>query len=267
MDMFAEQPNFGWVSLMHRDGNALAINDELNAYVNLPDERLSRKPDNKVAQAYAQARQKIGAPTECAVPSLLSTHAVVLYKYLADFDKTLGLGYGPEADVVAIEVAPAKSPAFIKKQNSRGIPSSFEQSLPWSDVVETKKFGHVAWYSKDVMPWKHGHVECIAIATDESIRTKKAALQEVIAGIHQAGMDIEQARVAGGAALREISDMIRKHIPKHNEEAIIQSLRPDLNVINFKNLNIDREGLRQIMTYAVEGVCCLAVFWHFLWRQ
>ena len=32
MDMFAEKPDFRWVSLIHRDGNALAINEMLNQY-------------------------------------------------------------------------------------------------------------------------------------------------------------------------------------------------------------------------------------------
>lgn len=50
-----------------------------------------------------------------------------------------------------------------------------------------------------------------------------------------------------------ISDMIRKHIPEHNQEAIIQSLRPDLNVINYSHLNVDEAGLKQIMDLAVEG--------------
>jgi len=87
------------------------------------------------------------------------------------------LGFGSDKDVIAIEVPPPKSPSFIKKQNSRGIPASFEQSLPWADVVETKVFGYVAWYSKDVMPWPNGHVECIAIATDDCIKNKHEALK------------------------------------------------------------------------------------------
>ncbi|MBW2204965.1 MAG: ABC transporter substrate-binding protein, partial [Deltaproteobacteria bacterium] len=170
MDMFRKKPDFRWVSLIHRDGNALAINDLLNADVNLPDERLLRHPDKKVAEAFVKAKRKLGRPTECGVPHLHATHTVVLYKYLKDHGKTLGLDSGEDNDVIAIEVPPSKSPIFIKKKNSRGIPASFEQSLPWADVVETKGFGHVAWYSKDVMKWPpHGHVECIVIATDECI--------------------------------------------------------------------------------------------------
>jgi NitT/TauT family transport system substrate-binding protein len=253
MDMFAERPNFRWVSLLHRDGNALAINDLLNADVKLPEERLKRKPDDKVARAYAKARNEMGRPSECGVPHLLSTHTVVLYKYLKDHGKGLDLGLGTDKDVVAIEVPPPKSPSFIKKQNSRGIPASFEQSLPWADVVETKRFGHVAWYSKDVMPWPNGHVECVAIATDNCVKNKREALQEVIHYIHKAGLDIEKARRQGGPAMMAISDMIRKHIPEHNQEAIIQSLRPDLNVINYRHLNVDKAGLKHIMDQAVEG--------------
>ena len=148
---------------------------------------------------------------------------------------------------------PPKSPAFLKKKNSRNTPAAFEQSLPWADVVETKGFGYVAWYSKDVMPWPKGHVECIAIATDKAIREKPEALREVIHYLHQAGLDIEAARRKGGSDMIAISDMIRKHIPEHNEDAIIQSLRPDLDVINYYNLNVDTAGLKQIMDYAVEG--------------
>ncbi len=65
MDMFTEKPNFRWVSLMHRDGNALAINDLLNKDVKLPKERVNSKPDHKVAEAYTNAKKKIGRPSEC----------------------------------------------------------------------------------------------------------------------------------------------------------------------------------------------------------
>ncbi|MBI9086085.1 MAG: ABC transporter substrate-binding protein [Desulfobacterales bacterium] len=254
MDMFREKPGFRWVSLMHRDGNALAINDQLNIDVKLPAERTRRLPDKKVAEAYVKAKQKLGQPTECGVPHLQATHTVVLYKYLKDHGKTLGLDFGMNNDVIAIEVPPPKSPSFIKKQNSRGIPASFEQSLPWADVVETQGFGHVAWYSKDVIKWPpHGHVECIAIATDACIKKKRDALQEVIRYIHQAGLDLEAARKEGGAGMAAIVDMIRKHIPEHNAQAIKQSLRIDLDVINYRHLNVDKAGLRQIMDLAVEG--------------
>ena len=50
--------------------------------------------------------------------------------------------------------------------------------------------------------------------------------------------------------------MIRKYIPQHSREAIKQSLRIDLNVINYKNLNVDEEAmdsLTEIMELAVEA--------------
>ena len=84
----------------------------------------------------------------------------------------LSLGEPGEAAVVSIEVAPHKSPVFRKKKNSRQHAAAFEQSLPWADVVETGGFGKVAWYSKDIIPWPHGHVECIVIATDKAIEEK-----------------------------------------------------------------------------------------------
>lgn len=253
MDMYRETPTIKWVGQMHRDGNALAINALINKHVNLPEKREDRKPDAKVAMAYSKVKQEMGRPSQVGVPSLLATHMVVLYKYLKDNGKTLGIGTGTKEDVVAIAVAPPKSPAFIKRQNSKGIAASFEQSLPWADVVETQNFGHVAWYSKDVLVWPKGHVECVALASDQSIQSKHEAIKEVIYYIHKAGIDIETARTQGGEAMKEIAAMVRRHIPEHNEQAIIQSLRKDLNVINYKNLNVEKPGMKMIMDLAVEG--------------
>ena len=253
MDMFAKNPTFRWVSLLHRDGNALAINELINDRVNLPADRLQRQPDRKVADAFAAMAEESGRASECAVPSLLATHTVVLYKYLKDHGKTLSLSAGTSGDVLAIPVAPPKSPDFIKVQNARGRPASFEQSLPWADIVETGQYGHVAWYSKDVLPWPEGHVECIAIAQDDTILNKGEALTEAIHYLHLAGQDIEEAREQGGDKLDEITAMIRKHIPEHSPEAIRQSLRLDLDVINYRHLNVDEKGLEQVMDLAVEG--------------
>lgn len=253
MDMFRESPTFRWVSLMHRDGNALAVNETLNYKIRLPARRLNRKPGDAVADAFALSKQKRGAPIECGVPHLLSTHTVILYKYLRDHGMTLGLGVEDDCDVMAVEVDPALSPIFIKKKSSRNLPACFEQSLPWADVVETEGFGYVAWYSKGVLPWPNGHVDGIAIATDECIENKTDALREVIYYIQKAGIDIERARVEGGEAMTPIVEMIQKHIPEHNAEAIIQSLRADLNVINYRALNVDKGGLKQVMDLAVEG--------------
>lgn len=253
MDMYRVSPKFRWVGQMHRDGNALAINDLINKYVQLPEKRISRKPDEKVANAYTRVKQDMGRPSKVGVPSLYATHIVVLYKYLKDHGKTLGIGTGTEEDVVAIAVPPPKSPSFIKKKNSRGIAASFEQSLPWADVVETQNYGHVAWYSKDVLVWPKGHVECIALASDDAIKNKREAIQEVIYYIHKAGLYIEEARLKGGDDMKEIADMVRKHIPEHNEQAITQSLRKDLNVINYENLNVEKAGMKMIMDLAVEG--------------
>lgn len=253
MDMFHKSPTFRWVGQMHRDGNALAINDLLNEEVKLPANRIDRKPTAKAAHEFSHASEHLGKPIQVGVPDLMATHAVVLYKYLKDNGKTMAIGRGKNEDAVIIPVAPPKAPAFIKKKNSRGQPAAFEQSLPWADVVETKNFGKVAWYSKDVLKWPNGHVECITLAKDTSIASKKDAVKEVIYFIHKAGEDIEKARRVGGDAIKEIAAMVRKHIPEHNAEAIIQSLRPDLNVINYQHLNIDKAGIKMIMDLAVEG--------------
>jgi NitT/TauT family transport system substrate-binding protein len=73
------------------------------------------------------------------------------------------------------------------------------------DIVETKRFGQIAWYSRDVMPRPKGHVELIAISKDSSIKEKSEALREVIYYIHKADLDFEKALKVGGDNLREIS--------------------------------------------------------------
>ncbi len=253
MDMFTEAPHFRWIGLMHRDGNALAINDLIRDKIDLPVQRKDRKPDQQVAEALRSIYQKRHQQIEVGMPHLLSTHTVVLYRYLKEHGLKMSLRPSNDAQVRAIAIAPPRSPAFIKGKSSRAQAAAFEQSLPWADIVETGGFGHVAWYSKDVMPWKNGHVECIALATDKAIANKQAAIQEVMSYIHRAGDDIERARNSGGDAMDEIVKIVRKHIPAHTREAIIASLDPKLRVINYNHLNVDKAGLKQIMDLAVEG--------------
>lgn len=252
MHMFAEQPNFRCVSLVHRDGNALALNEVFLKKVNLPPNRVDRKPTPDVAKAMADWKKDTGAPSVCGVPALESTHTVVLYKYLKDHGLKLAVGEG-EGDVLAKAVAPPKSPEFLQQEAKGGRAASFEQSLPWADVVETGGFGKVAWYSKDIIKWPHGHVECIMIANNEAIARKREALKELVHYIHKAGQDIDQARAQGGQALEEIAVLINKYIPTHSVEAVKQSLSAELGVINYSNLSPEKAGIKHIMDLAVEG--------------
>ena len=256
MDMFAEKPDFRWVSLIHRDGNALAVNELMDKVVKVESVRGKRKPDSRVAEALTVLKEEYDLPVECGIPSPLATHATILYKYLRDHNKTAGFTCDGKIDVLLKVVKPPKSPAYLKKKSARGMPAAFEQSLPWAEIAETGGYGKVAWYSKDVMNHPKGHVECIIIAKDEVIKKKRQALQEVIYFIHKAGQDIESARQNGGSQLDEIVSMIRKHIPKHSAKAIAQSLRPDLNVINYSNLNVDsnsKQSFKEIMELAFEA--------------
>ena len=184
---------------------------------------------------------------------LLATHSVVVYRYLKQQNVSLTLIPNRPAPVLLIPIAPPKSPAFIKGLSNRAQPAAFVQSLPWADVVETAGYGHVAWYSKDVMPWPEGHVECIVLAQDRAIAQKFSAIQEVLSYIQQAGRDIELARGQGRTPLENIIQLIRQHIPAHTHDAILASLNPDLRVINYNYLNVDKGGLKQIMDFAVEG--------------
>ena len=255
MDMYAKNPNFRWVSLIHRDGNALAVNKSFNDYIHLNPDKTQRKADNKVANAIKAIKKNTHKTVEIAVPSLLATHTTVLYKYLKDHNLTFSIEQNI-ADVSLRIVKPPKSIAYLKTKTIQKKAAAFEQSLPWVDIIETQDRGYIAWYSKDVMKHKNGHVECIIIAKDEVIKKKTKALKEVIYFIHKAGLDIERARIHGGKEFDEIISMIRHHIPKHTVKAIKESLRPDIMAINYKNLNVDanaKESFRKIMDLAFEA--------------
>lgn len=253
LDMFNAKPHFKWVGLMHRDGNALAINHLLNQIVQLPASRSDRQPTERVALALKQRKLEIGKPTFVGVPHLMSTHAVVLSHYLKQHGVSLSFSQNQAGDVLAISLAPPKSPGFIKGNSHRAVPAAIEQSLPWADIVETGGYGHVAWYSKDVLKWPNGHVECIAIAAQSALDQKYVAVQEVMSAIRRAGSDIEAARKTGGKAMQEIVNIVQKHIPMHTQSAIEASLNLDLRVINYEHLFPDIEGLAYIMRLALEG--------------
>lgn len=253
MEMFARKPIFRWISLIHRDGNALTLNNLLKEQVHLPIDKRSRLPDGKIVNAIKNYKRESGEPVRMGIPSILSTHAAILYKYLRDNKLSFGFRRGEDVDVILDLVKPPKSPVYLKRQEARGRLAAFEQSLPWPEVAESRGIGRISWYSRDVLNHEHGHVECIIIAKNQIIREKREALQEVIYYIHQAGRDIEVARRKGGQVLEDIITMIRRHIPEHTGEAIAQSLRPDLNVINYLHLNVDgnaKESLREIMDLA-----------------
>jgi len=256
MDMFIQKPIFRWISLIHRDGNALTINKYICDQVDIPMDKRGRLPDDKVADAIKSYRAEFNEPVRIAVPSLLATHTTILYKYLKEHNLSFGLRRSEDVDVVLDIVRPPDAPVYLKKQAARGRMAAFEQSLPWPEVAELKHTGQISWYSKDVMNHEKGHVECVIIAKNEAIREKRAALQEVINYIHLAGRDIESARIKGGKELEEIVNMVQKHIPEHSRESIIQSLRSDLNVINYLNLNIDdnaKASFTAIMALAYEA--------------
>ena len=256
MDMFAHKPNFRWISLIHRDGNALAINDTMNQEVKLHPEKSKRLPDEKIAQAFSDLKMKNSEIVHIAIPSLLATHTTILYKYLKEHNKTMSLYKYDNPDVLLKIVKPPKSPMFLQSQTTLSHPAALEQSMPWPEIANANSHGHIAWYSKDVMQTKHGHVECIVIAKDEAIQNKRKALEEFVYFLHKAGRDIEAARAQGGEALEEIVQIIRKHIPAHSRASIQETLRIDINAINYKNLNIDAEVKRnfaEIMDLAYEA--------------
>ena len=255
LDMYAQKQYFKLVSLIHRDGNALVVNSVIADKLDLNKDLTKRKPSENLITFLKDYKNKNGKPVICAIPSMLSTHTVILYKYLKD-NKINMMKNSNREDLRVKIVKPLKSPVFLKKKTILKEPAMFEQSLPWPQLAQVKNNSQVAWYSKDILKHKFGHIECVIIAKNKTIKEKYRALKEVIYYIHKAGRDIETARYKKGKDLEDIVTMIQKYIPSHTKEGILQSLRTDINAINYKNLNIDsnaKESLEQIMNLAFEA--------------
>lgn len=254
VSMFQQKPYFKWIGLMHRNGSALAVNRIISSQLEIPVHRRHRKPTGELASLFRWFAVKEKYAVEVGVPHLLSTHSVVLFKYLRDYGITLSTsGTTPISEVSTIAISPPRSPAFLKGRSNLTKPAAFEQSLPWADVCETGGKGVVAWYSKDVLQWPQGHVECIALATNTAIRTRKKAVQEVMFYIRKAGRYIETHRELGGSAMDLLVSHIRKHIPEHSREAILASLDSELDVISYRDLTVDKAGLLQVVNLALEA--------------
>jgi len=252
MSMYQNQKSFKWVGLMHRDGSGLAITNQLASHLSLPEQANARLPTSALAKAIDNA-QKTQNRVVVGVPHIVSTHSVVLYKYLKDNHLTLGISPNDKADVYVRTISPPSSPAFLLGRSNMSHIAAIEQSLTWIETAESKNFGKVAWYSKEVVQSDKGHVECIALASNEALAHKEQAVAEVFDAIKRAGTYIEDARRQGGDSLANVVRIITKHMPSHSPEVVIRSLESTMRIINYENLDIDIVGLTQIMELAVES--------------
>jgi NitT/TauT family transport system substrate-binding protein len=258
LDLFSKWPHFRWVGLLHRDGNTMILNRDLAQQVNLAQNMADRTADAQLAHSLRAQQQ--AHPEEailCGVPHRRATHTVVVYKYLKDHGLHLSLQPSDtEGAVVAEVVSPPQTLSFIRRQNNRGNLACTQQSLPWGPMVEEIGDGQVAWFSRDVLQWPNGHVECILIATDAAIEEKKAAVREYMDSIEAAGARLEVLRKQGGTALKPVIEAIRKHLPEHTESGIREALDPGIGGIRFDHLRVDANAigsLRAIMELGIEG--------------
>lgn len=252
LNMYNASPNFRWLGLMHRDGNGLAVNYPIANNTRFAPLRAHRLPHQHLADTFKELT-KNDTQILFGVPHLQSTHVVILDHFLKQHGHALSLRPNFNDRFLAIAVDPSDSIRFLNANNHLNKTVAIEQSLPWIDLAETEGVAKVAWYSKDIIKSDNGHVECIAIATDDAIGNKNKAVTEVFEAIKRAGKLIETARKNGGEELQHLIDLIQKHIPAHSDDAIITSLDPHLRIINYDNLEVDKPGLKVIMNFALES--------------
>lgn len=249
MNMYAKKPNFRWVGLSHRDGNAFALSksfvDSLKIVGSSSKEVLATK------LAYWTDTQ--GKKVVIGVPAIESTHSVVLYKFFKDHGIKLNVN-DPNAPIALKVIAPPNAPAFLESQNSESNGVAIEQSMPWITVAQENSNAQVVWTSKQIIETQFGHVECIIIATDDAIKNKRDALAEVLNAIHLAADQLQNAIDGDDQKLSEFADVIQKnYVQSQKVEYIKASLSKQAGIINYRSLDNDHDGLKQIMDLAVEA--------------
>lgn len=247
LDMYQGKPNFQVVALAHRNGSALSVNSAFAKLLTLPTDRADRKPGDEFAQAVKKLADKAGNPVTLGVPTLQSTHALVMYKYMKDHGVKMITPKDPSGVMVAKQVPPTRSADYLKAAGALGQGAVTVQSQPWGDVFESSGIGNIVWYSKDVMKQPKGHVECIVIASANAIKNKRAALAEVIESIHRAGGDLQSAIGVGDREVLPIASAISEaYVPTHKPEVITASMSKTIGAIGFNDLNVDMDGLKQL---------------------
>ncbi len=256
MAMFTKKPDFRWVGLLHRDGNQMIVNRDLAEKMKLEPKLKDRKPDSQLADLMRESLISDTNPIYCGIPALRATHTVVVYKYLKDHELEMSLEHGCGNSITAELIRPTQSLSFIRKRNNRSEEACMQQSLPWGSIVETRGDGQIAWYSKDVLKWPNGHVECIIIASDKALEEKRAAIMDVLKAIQKAGAHIEEIRRQDEESIQKLAAVIRSYVPEHTDAGVSAALDPESGGIRYDSLELDDNAigsLSQIMNLAVEG--------------
>lgn len=247
LDMYASKPSFQTVALAHRNGAALSVNTVFAKQLTIAGARADRKADDQFAKAAKAAFEKSGNPLTLGVPTLHSTHTLVVYKYMQDQGIKMITPKDRDGVLVAKQVPPPKSADYLKAAGAMGQGAATIQAQPWGDVFESSGTGMIVWYSKNVMKHPKGHVDCIIIASNNAIKNKRAALAEVIESLHKSGAELQAAIQSGDKELLQIATSISEiYIPAHKPDVIAKSMSKEIGAINFNDLNVDMEGLKQL---------------------
>jgi NitT/TauT family transport system substrate-binding protein len=155
--------------------------------------------------------------------------------------------------VALVRQAPTRMLEYLAREQARGEPVATLHSMPWPFMAEQAGRGRIVWFSRDVISQPGGFVDCLVLAKNDALAHKEDALREVMATFRQAAVDIEAARYAGGSALDELVQTLRAYVPDHPEAAIRETLGTQPEVIHYRELGIDRDGLRVIMQGAQQA--------------
>mgnify|MGYP001559672480 FL=1 len=195
MDMYNNGLDIRSVAIGHRHGSGLTV-----------------RADSSIKSA-ADLKGKT-----VAVPYRVSTHAVILDKYL----KSGGLSL---KDVTIMAVPPPNMPESLKG----GSIDAFLGPEPAGERAIQMGAGKILKLSKDIMP---NHICCIAVVHKQELSANPEGIREWVHSMQRSGKFIDQDK---GKGSKEVATLARKYV-QIDERVIVNVMQQPLNRITYSDL-------------------------------
>ncbi len=195
MDLFNNGMDIRTVAIGHRHGSGLTI-----------------RADSSIKSA-ADLKGKT-----VAVPYRVSTHAVILDKYL----KTAGLSL---KDVNIMPVPPPNMPDSLKS----GSIDAYLGPEPAGERAVQAGTGRILKLSKDILP---NHICCVAVVHKQQLSSNPEGIREWVHSIQRSGKFIDEDKDKGS---KEVATLARKYV-QIDERVIVNVMQHPSNRIIYSDL-------------------------------
>lgn len=195
MDLFNKGLDIRSILIGHRNGSGITV-----------------RKDSAIQSAAALKGKTV------ALPSKISTHTVILEKYLKSGGLTL-------ADVTTTVIAPPNMPPALKD----GRIDAYIVAEPFCEKAKMEGIGKILALSKDIMA---NHVCCIVVVGRQAMDANPAGIREWVRSLQRSGKFIDEDKTRGA---REVATIAKKYL-QMDEAAIVNVMLHPVNRITYSDL-------------------------------